>query len=254
MGSHHLTNQTIHLDGDVAASESYYSGFMLERHDDGEQRTIQMVGRYLDRLERRDGEWRISERVVVPEMVRYLPSDATGPHWHDDERPDPDPSYRAASEASDVAASGVRIRVRSAEPAAVAAAVGRSVRGDARVHRVDRDPRLRARVARRAPWHRRRLSPVAADGGRRRRGPHQVHAHRDRRRARPALSPGAPRRGHGRPRLHLERSGRARARHRVHPSRGQGLRLRAEAPRRDGGRDPPDRAPALDGRDGHLRR
>ena len=93
MGSHHLTNQTIHLDGDIAASESYYSGFMLERHDDGEQRTIQMVGRYLDRLERRGGEWRISERVVVPEMVRYLPSDAAGPHWHSDARPDPDPSY-----------------------------------------------------------------------------------------------------------------------------------------------------------------
>lgn len=93
MGSHHLTNQTIHVDGDVAMSESYYSGFMLESHDDGEQRTIQMVGRYLDRLERRAGEWRISERLVVPEMVRYLPSDAGGPHWHFDARVDPDPSY-----------------------------------------------------------------------------------------------------------------------------------------------------------------
>jgi hypothetical protein len=44
------------------------------------QRTIQMVGRYLDRLERRNGEWRISHRVVVPEMVRYVPPAREGPH------------------------------------------------------------------------------------------------------------------------------------------------------------------------------
>jgi hypothetical protein len=95
MGSHHITNQTITVHGDTAASESYYSGFMLERHDDGEERTIQMVGRYLDRLERRNGEWRVSERVIVAEMFRYLPSgaDASAPHWHLDTRRDPDPSY-----------------------------------------------------------------------------------------------------------------------------------------------------------------
>jgi len=97
MGSHHITNQTIRVDGDAAASESYYSGFMLECRD-SEQRTIQMVGRYLDHLERRNGEWRISRRVVVPEMVRYLPSGPGEPHWHLDARQDPDPSYALLAE------------------------------------------------------------------------------------------------------------------------------------------------------------
>jgi ketosteroid isomerase-like protein len=67
-GSHHITNQTIHLDGDTAASESYFFGYMLESHE-GEERTLQMAGRYLDRLERRNAEWRIAHRLVVPEMA-----------------------------------------------------------------------------------------------------------------------------------------------------------------------------------------
>jgi hypothetical protein len=95
MGTHHITNLTITVDGDNAACESYYSGFMLESHDGGDHRTMQMFGRYLDRLERRDGEWRITHRRVVTEMYRYLPTgDETGaPHWHLDQREDPDPSY-----------------------------------------------------------------------------------------------------------------------------------------------------------------
>ena len=97
-GSHHITNQMIRVNGDIAASESYYSGFMLERRDNGSERTIQMVGRYLDRLERRNGEWRITERLVVPEMVRYLPPSPDGPHWHFDRRPEPDPSYALLAE------------------------------------------------------------------------------------------------------------------------------------------------------------
>jgi len=95
MGSHHITNLTITIDGDTAACESYYSGFMLECHDDGARRTMQMLGRYLDRLERREGEWRISDRRVVTEMYRYLPADGepAAPHWHLDTREAPDPSY-----------------------------------------------------------------------------------------------------------------------------------------------------------------
>jgi hypothetical protein len=95
MGSHHITNLTITVDGNTAVCESYYSGFMLECHDSGEQRTMQMLGRYLDRLERRDDEWKISDRRVVTEMYRYLPADGdpAAPHWHVDTREVPDPSY-----------------------------------------------------------------------------------------------------------------------------------------------------------------
>jgi ketosteroid isomerase-like protein len=94
IGIHHITNQTILVNGDIAGCESYYTGFMLESHD-GDQRTMQMMGRYLDRLERRNGEWKISRRKVVAEMFRYLPSgdDPSAAHWHLEARHDPDPSY-----------------------------------------------------------------------------------------------------------------------------------------------------------------
>jgi ketosteroid isomerase-like protein len=69
---HHVTNQMIELDGDLAASETYYAVWQREIHD-GEPRTLQAIGRYLDRLERRDGEWKIAHRLVITELVRYLP-------------------------------------------------------------------------------------------------------------------------------------------------------------------------------------
>ena len=34
---------------------------------------MQTSGRYLDRLERRNGEWRISHRITVMELAQYLP-------------------------------------------------------------------------------------------------------------------------------------------------------------------------------------
>jgi len=92
-GSHHITNQTIELDGDTAASESYFFGFMLTSHE-GQDHTLQVAGRYLDRLERRNGEWKIVHRVVVPELAGQVPglmwlgqrlsydaSDATDPSY-----------------------------------------------------------------------------------------------------------------------------------------------------------------------------
>jgi ketosteroid isomerase-like protein len=69
---HHVTNQVITVHGDTAGCESYYAAFRVEEHD-GAERVLQALGRYVDRLERRDGEWRIAHRVVVNEIVRYLP-------------------------------------------------------------------------------------------------------------------------------------------------------------------------------------
>ena len=61
---HHMTNHVVEITGDEAHSETYMVCFF--RHRDSE--TVDAVGgRYIDRLERRDGEWRISERVVVVE-------------------------------------------------------------------------------------------------------------------------------------------------------------------------------------------
>lgn len=60
--SHYITNHTCDIDGDVAHSETYFVGVTM-RHD--EPRLVMAGGRYIDRLERRDGRWAIAARKVV---------------------------------------------------------------------------------------------------------------------------------------------------------------------------------------------
>jgi ketosteroid isomerase-like protein len=65
----HLHNITTHLceiDGDVAHCESYTMVVLLS--PDGKTATI-MNGRYLDRLEKRDGTWRIAVRRSTVDAV-----------------------------------------------------------------------------------------------------------------------------------------------------------------------------------------
>lgn len=57
--SHNLCNHTCEIDGDVAHCETYVVGSMLLKNLKG---TILLIGRYIDRLEKRDGEWRIALR------------------------------------------------------------------------------------------------------------------------------------------------------------------------------------------------
>ena len=61
---HILTNITLEIEGDVAYGESYiavrHAIVPDDRHADG-------FARYLDRFERRDGEWRIARRKLVLE-------------------------------------------------------------------------------------------------------------------------------------------------------------------------------------------
>lgn len=59
-----VTNVTVELDGDEAHAESYWL-CVLRREAAGP--LLVDGGRYVDRLERRDGGWRIAERVVVIE-------------------------------------------------------------------------------------------------------------------------------------------------------------------------------------------
>lgn len=67
MTSHNITNHICDLDGDVAHCESYVIGGLhwLEGNagsgSAGETTTL-AFGRYLDRMEKRDGEWRIAVR------------------------------------------------------------------------------------------------------------------------------------------------------------------------------------------------
>jgi hypothetical protein len=63
---HYITNTTVDIDGDVAHTDTYYL-IVLRRND----RTGQdlMGGRYVDRFERRAGDWRIARRVVTNEWI-----------------------------------------------------------------------------------------------------------------------------------------------------------------------------------------
>jgi len=63
---HNIATHTCEIDGDVAHCESYVIGTMRPRDD----RTIALMGgRYLDRLERREGVWRIALRRCTIEWA-----------------------------------------------------------------------------------------------------------------------------------------------------------------------------------------
>jgi SnoaL-like domain len=65
---HSLGTIVIEVDGNRASSESYFRApTVLPHHDrDGGARVVrELVGRWLDEFEKRDGEWRITHRRVV---------------------------------------------------------------------------------------------------------------------------------------------------------------------------------------------
>ena len=65
---HHMTNQVIEIDGDSAHCESYVI-VCLAREDS----TVDLAGsRYVDRLEKREGVWAITDRVCVLEWDGHL--------------------------------------------------------------------------------------------------------------------------------------------------------------------------------------
>ena len=63
---HHITTHLCEIDGDVAHAESYSLGLFLDR--EGETARI-IAGRYADRLERRDGEWKIALRRCTVDVI-----------------------------------------------------------------------------------------------------------------------------------------------------------------------------------------
>jgi 3-phenylpropionate/cinnamic acid dioxygenase small subunit len=83
---HHLTTRNVDVDGDTAHVESYVI-YMLRSPE-----KLQYLGsgRYIDKCERRDGEWRIALREFVPEMriaaedhSSYERADPPGPSYWD---------------------------------------------------------------------------------------------------------------------------------------------------------------------------
>jgi hypothetical protein len=71
MTSLHITTQTIRVSGDRAGVESYYLGLHRPLGMGGDKRLLS-AGRMLDQLERRDGDWRIVRRQVLPDLARPL--------------------------------------------------------------------------------------------------------------------------------------------------------------------------------------
>jgi hypothetical protein len=72
---HNLFNHLCELSGDVAHTETYFMFAGMNRKGDP---LVLSGGRYLDRFEKRDGEWRIAYRTVVRDWGLM------------DERPNPD--------------------------------------------------------------------------------------------------------------------------------------------------------------------
>jgi hypothetical protein len=75
MTKHGITNPLIEFAGDAALSECHYFAYhRLRNADTGTAEDNFSGGRYLDRFERRGGEWKIVERVGLLDFERFDPS------------------------------------------------------------------------------------------------------------------------------------------------------------------------------------
>jgi len=90
VSQHHITNHLVlDLHEDIAHTESYW--FVVLGHD---SETLQLSGgRYVDRFERREGEWRIAHRVVLVEWRAEPAAKDTAWPSLDPTRDRSDPSY-----------------------------------------------------------------------------------------------------------------------------------------------------------------
>jgi SnoaL-like domain len=62
---HMLGQCMIALRGDTAKAETYVVSYHRVKAENGDERDSAMGGRYLDVLEKRDGEWRITSRIML---------------------------------------------------------------------------------------------------------------------------------------------------------------------------------------------
>jgi len=73
---HLVGNMLIRNDATNAQCESYFIGYHRQRNEADEPFDFMAGGRYLDQLEKRDGEWRILDRKVVFDWFRTLKGSA----------------------------------------------------------------------------------------------------------------------------------------------------------------------------------
>lgn len=105
---HFTGNVLIELEGETAWVESYFMSISPSEVD-GKTYTRWRSGRYLDRFERRDREWKIAHRKVVDEWARLdelkaVPQDGWGVHRGTRDRSDPVYHMREQLQATEGAA------------------------------------------------------------------------------------------------------------------------------------------------------
>jgi hypothetical protein len=89
--SHQFSNILITVDGDIARSETYADVTLRRQDEQGGFIDIRNLGRYVDRWERRDGEWRIIDRKYLHDFDETNPSG--GDFQTTGRRDRSDPSY-----------------------------------------------------------------------------------------------------------------------------------------------------------------
>ena len=87
---HLVGNLLIEVDGDTAWSEAYWTAYhriakgkesdmgFLAEHDTSIDEDVFVSGRYIDRFERRNGEWKIAKRQGVHDWIRFEPANEKG--------------------------------------------------------------------------------------------------------------------------------------------------------------------------------
>ncbi len=70
---HYICNELIELAGDVAHVESYLLAVHHRMAKEGGLVDLVMAGRYVDRFERRAGQWKIADRKVILDWARIDP-------------------------------------------------------------------------------------------------------------------------------------------------------------------------------------
>ena len=90
--SHQFSNIRIWMQGPDKAHSETYGDVTLRRFDEiGQAQDIRNLGRYIDRWEKRDGEWRIAERIFVLDFDQSGPN--SGAFQTTGKRDRTDPSY-----------------------------------------------------------------------------------------------------------------------------------------------------------------
>jgi SnoaL-like domain len=72
--SHQFSNILITVNGDTATSETYGDVTLRQVVDDGTYVDMRNLGRYIDRWERRNNEWRIISRIYLHDFDETNPS------------------------------------------------------------------------------------------------------------------------------------------------------------------------------------